>query len=232
MSTKTSDILDDLKEKIMDGIYKGDSKLPTEQELISYYAASRNTVRNVLKELEIEGLIYSRQGSGYYTQDEQIVGSIALRGLSETPYSQTITNKVLKFEKVHADHELSQLFDIPLNNRVIYFRRLRYKSGVPLQLEDSYLPFFLFPTLIKADIEGSIFHYVEVTKKLRIKYARRDYQSILMSEEEKQLMNFPVNEPVAAMKTISTNYLDIGRVFERSVVIEPNAMHTDVARRH
>lgn len=232
MSTKTSDIFDDLKNKIMTGVYKSETKLPTEQELVSYYGASRNTIRNVLKELEIEGIIYSIQGSGYYTQNEKIIDSIALRSLSELTSSKIIENTVLEFQIIRANHEYSQLFDIPLNGKVIYFKRIRYKNGLLLQIEESYLPFFLFPTLSAHDVEGSIFHYVEKVRKFGIKYALRDYESILLNDEEKALLKLPLENPIAAMKTTSTNYLNIGRVFEKSVVLEPNAIHTDVARRH
>ena len=45
---------------------EGGSRLPTEMEIAASYSVSRQTVRSALKELEDEGLIERRQGSGSY----------------------------------------------------------------------------------------------------------------------------------------------------------------------
>lgn len=45
----------------------GQVKLPTESQLMQQYKVSRQTVRNALSVLSEQGLIASRQGSGYYT---------------------------------------------------------------------------------------------------------------------------------------------------------------------
>lgn len=44
----------------------GGNKLPTEMEIASAYSVSRQTVRSALKELENDGVIERRQGSGSY----------------------------------------------------------------------------------------------------------------------------------------------------------------------
>lgn len=46
--------------------YQPGQSLPTENELISSYGVSRNTVRKTLDELEKSGIIYKKQGSGSF----------------------------------------------------------------------------------------------------------------------------------------------------------------------
>ena len=62
--TKYQMIADDIVEKIEDGTYKEDSRLPSEEGLRQQYGCSRVTVRQALKELQYNGYIVSRKGSG------------------------------------------------------------------------------------------------------------------------------------------------------------------------
>ena len=54
---------------------EGGSRLPTEMEIAASYSVSRQTVRSALKELEDEGLIERRQGSGSYINPARPVHS-------------------------------------------------------------------------------------------------------------------------------------------------------------
>lgn len=68
-------IKDDLKEKILAGEYKEDQQLPTEMELAEQFGVSRITSKRALIELEREGLIYRKRGSGSYVKKREAKGS-------------------------------------------------------------------------------------------------------------------------------------------------------------
>jgi DNA-binding LacI/PurR family transcriptional regulator len=61
-------IYQDLKEKIETGEYKPDDQLPTEIELAEMHGVSRITSKRALIELEREGLIYRKRGSGSFVK--------------------------------------------------------------------------------------------------------------------------------------------------------------------
>lgn len=61
-------ILSDLKEKIRSGEYVPEQQLPTEVELAMQYGVSRITSKRALIELEREGMIYRKRGSGSYVK--------------------------------------------------------------------------------------------------------------------------------------------------------------------
>ena len=66
MAAKYRQLVDILKQQLVEFSGKGISKLPTEEKLCQTYAVSRQTVRHALSILEAEGLISRRQGSGSY----------------------------------------------------------------------------------------------------------------------------------------------------------------------
>lgn len=64
-------IMEDLKEKILTGHYKEEEQLPTEVELAEQSGVSRITSKRALIELEREGLIYRKRGSGSYVKKQE-----------------------------------------------------------------------------------------------------------------------------------------------------------------
>ncbi|GIP27565.1 GntR family transcriptional regulator [Paenibacillus sp. J23TS9] len=64
-------IMEDLKEKILSGEYKEEQQLPTEVELAEQSGVSRITSKRALIELEREGLIYRKRGSGSYVKKQE-----------------------------------------------------------------------------------------------------------------------------------------------------------------
>lgn len=63
-------IVGTLRQSIEQGAIKPGDKLPTLQQMETIYCVSRIVVREAIKVLEGEGLVYSRQGSGIYVTAE------------------------------------------------------------------------------------------------------------------------------------------------------------------
>jgi GntR family transcriptional regulator len=63
---KYKEIADDLRQRIRSGEFLQGQKLPTEEDLGDTYEASRNTIRQAVERLSMEGLVAKRQGQGTY----------------------------------------------------------------------------------------------------------------------------------------------------------------------
>ena len=74
-------IMDCLKEKIKNGEFQPNKRLPTEKELAEEFNVSRITSKRALEELEREGIIYRKKGSGSYLRHKAYnsanVGNVA-----------------------------------------------------------------------------------------------------------------------------------------------------------
>ncbi len=65
----SDEILVQLTELILDGVYKPGEKLPTERELAVRFGVNRASLREALRRMEVMGMVYIRQGGGIYVQD-------------------------------------------------------------------------------------------------------------------------------------------------------------------
>lgn len=59
-------VIEQIKEMIITGTFKKGDKLPSEREMAESLQVSRTSIREALRELEIMGLIESRQGEGNF----------------------------------------------------------------------------------------------------------------------------------------------------------------------
>ena len=70
---KNGSVVDAVKDWILDQLIKGNlqpgSKLPTEAELCANLGASRNSVREAIKQLEAYGLVYIKRADGTFVTD-------------------------------------------------------------------------------------------------------------------------------------------------------------------
>lgn len=61
-------VLDRMSKAIKSGVYAPDERLPTEHDLAAEFQVSRPVIREALKKLRDQGLIYSRQGAGSFVR--------------------------------------------------------------------------------------------------------------------------------------------------------------------
>ncbi|KKI92972.1 transcriptional regulator [Bacillus sp. SA1-12] len=68
-------IYNQILSEIQSGSFKVGDKLPAERELCEQFGVSRAPVRQALSALELNGVIYSRQGEGVYVKNTQVTTS-------------------------------------------------------------------------------------------------------------------------------------------------------------
>ena len=77
-------IADQLRRMIEAGTLQAGMQVPTEDQLMESYHASRNTVRGALKELTTRGLVYTQHGKGTFVSERVRPIVITLTGDPET----------------------------------------------------------------------------------------------------------------------------------------------------
>ena len=69
MMQKYTIIANDMRKKILEGVYKANDQLPFEKDLCTHYDTSKMTVKKALDILVSEGLIIKRRGAGTFVKD-------------------------------------------------------------------------------------------------------------------------------------------------------------------
>lgn len=172
-------IADDLRRRIESDELEAGMQVPTEDQLMESYHASRNTVRAALKELTIRGLVYTLHGKGTFISERVNPIVITLSGDAKTGkgggeghvYTAEVaaSGRSPRAGDPHvvirkADPAVARLLQIPERTDVISRQQKRYVDNRPWSLQTSYYPRSLLhraPRLLDSgDIEEGTVSYM------------------------------------------------------------------------
>lgn len=218
MSTKYQDIAKLLVDKIYSHTFI--DKLPSEGELMEEYQVSRNTIRSALGILYNQGLIRRIQGSGYFVNkplhNEGFIMNMANKvGLNHVGNPLIVHSKVLKFEIIPANEELSRYFNCPMGDLVYYIQRLRYTDEGLISLENAYYLKSVIPYLSEEICKESIFQFIFQHYNISIQHADEYISIHTITQEEAALTGATVGQPIIQIEEI--NYLKNEQPFNYSV---------------
>lgn len=136
-------IAEDLKRQITEGLIKSGDQLPSERELGQAYMVSRITVRQAISSLEQQGLVYSVQGKGTYVRHAAIRQNLMMK---VTSFSKTLQEKglkastiVLSIENNFHEYALFRMQQIPDTLNVCSLKILGLGDNTPMVYYHSFL---------------------------------------------------------------------------------------------
>jgi GntR family transcriptional regulator len=173
-------IADQLRRMIETGSLKAGMQVPTEDQLMEEFSASRNTVRSALKELATRGLVDTRHGKGTFVSEQVKPIIITLTSGPDTGKGggegRVYTAEAAASGRVHtmkgpevglirAGSAIASSLHIPEEAEVIVRRENGYVDGLPWLRQASYYPRSLearAPRLLDTgNIEEGVVAYLE-----------------------------------------------------------------------
>lgn len=139
-------LINSIKNRISDGTFKENEKIPSELSICSEYNLSRTTVRLALDALEKEGLIYKVRGKGSYISSQKIYQDRSkfskfyddIKNMGKIPYSRIISAKVEE-----SDEEIIEKMNLKKGDKIFKLIWSRYGNEEALIYETIYLNYSL-----------------------------------------------------------------------------------------
>lgn len=169
------------------------NKLPSENELIRKFNASRNTIRSAIRLLNEQGIVTSIQGSGSYVssslnEKEKVVNLSKKSGLKSLNFKK-INSKVINFSIINADKSLSKYLNCCNTEKIYYIERLRYSDHFLICLEYSYYLKKYVPYLSREICKNSIFQFIKKNYNLSVVSSEEFLTLHHFTNKEKKLIN-------------------------------------------
>lgn len=138
-----SQVRERLRERIVDGTYAPQARLPSESEIGAILKVSRITVRQALGDLQKEGVIFTVPGKGTFVAQARPSQDLTrLEGFGEamSRKGHRIVNEVVRHTLVVGTPEVATRLQRPLGAPVTEIHRVRYLDQAPVSFEMTWLP--------------------------------------------------------------------------------------------
>jgi GntR family transcriptional regulator len=167
-----------LADEINSGSLAAGDQLPTEDELIARFEVSRITVRRAIQDLVGRGLVEIRRGKGTFVAASKISQELTeltgfvedMQALGRKPTARLVDKKIVAADKSVATH-----LALTTGTRVVKILRVRLADGVPMSLDETYLPLEIGRKIVTNNLKlEPIFSLLE--KKYNIPLIEADYK--------------------------------------------------------
>lgn len=146
------------KEKMESGTFAPHQRLPSERELEEELDVSRMTARQALSELESEGYVYRKQGTGSFVAEPKMRHALLkLTSFSEEMKSRGFEPgaKVLDAEVIGPREDLLNATGADPEENFFRLQRLRLADGEPLAIETSHIRTRFCPGIEEFNFQNS-----------------------------------------------------------------------------
>ncbi|MED4839209.1 GntR family transcriptional regulator [Weizmannia sp. CD-2023] len=197
-------LMNSIKEKIMNGEYKVGDKIMSEREMAELYGINRLTVRKAIKCLRQEGYLKAIQGKGTFVEKIPDLQDKVELGSGDVSLSMSIrkgglnsSRIVLSLKQIDAVGELKNAF--PDSHQVYELIRLSFINGKPYAVQESYFPCSYFKETDRYDFaNNSLYDYmdlhghypVRLTSDLQIRDVPDNYAPALEIKKGKKVFFF------------------------------------------
>lgn len=146
-----------ISQRIYDGTWPVNKKIPSESELVNLLGCSRMTVNRALRKLTTEGLLVRIQGVGSFVAEGQ--GRTALFQVNNIAEEILARNhkhhaQVLVLEKIQANAEQSVLMQIREGQTLFHSIIVHFENDVPVQIEDRLVDPVIIPDYLDQDFQN------------------------------------------------------------------------------
>ncbi|MAL99211.1 GntR family transcriptional regulator [Hydrocarboniclastica marina] len=195
-----------LRQRILEGTYVPHQRLPSESELMAAFGVSRITIRQALRDLHNEGLIFSAQGKGSFVSKPKAVQNVQrLEGFGEAMAAQghEAVARLLSIQERKPPKAAAAAFELQSGDSVVEVKRVRYLNRNPVSLDISYFPTDIGRRLFGCDLSGDIFPMLENLFAISLGAADIGIESTLADDETQHHLNLKAGEAVLRVERLT-----------------------------
>lgn len=205
----TEEVLAQLKEAILRGVYKEGDKLPSEREMTEQFNVSRGVVREAVRALQVTGFIEKRQGPLGGAFVKEITFGLLNTGFADLYFSDKLTiSEVVQVRQI-IEPEMARLAALNINDRyrekltkALQEERLHYASEDDLMKKLTAVHFILAEMCNNRLFQGLITAIISLTRRI-IRARSQDLLSLHDAGEHDEIVEAVLaGDPEAAREAM------------------------------
>ena len=201
---------------LQQGEWQPGALIPSEKDLAARFKVSQGTVRKSIDALAADNLLVRRQGKGTFvaTHAEEKVQFRFLRLMPDDPDRAepgAMERRFIDCRRQRAPAELAHALQLRANDAAIQVRRLLSFRGVPVVLDDIWLPATLFKGLTAerlSDYRGPMYGLFESEFGVRMIRAEEKIRAVAADPAAAALLGLAIGAPLLSVERLAMTYGD------------------------
>ncbi len=206
-----------LAQRILDGDYAPHERLPSESELMKVFGVSRITVRQALRDLHADGLVFSVQGKGTFVAKPKAIQDVQrLQGFGESmvPQGYEASTRVISLQEIRPSQEVADALGIKQSDTVVEIKRVRFRNREPISIDHSFYPVEIGRRLAGRDLTQDIFPMLENEFDIVLDHADLRIEATLADDDQARGLNCDIGSPVLLIRRLVLDEHDNRVAFE------------------
>jgi GntR family transcriptional regulator len=175
------------------------SAFPTDVALMARFGVSRQTVREAVRHLVLDGLVERQRGRGSRVRPaefEQPLGSLYSLFRAIEAQGARQTSEVLALDE-RTDSAVAAQLGLAADEALVYLERVRLAGGAPLAVDQAWMPASVARPLLSADFRHTAL-YDELATRCGVAPdgGREQVRPVLPSAHERAVLRLPRDEAV------------------------------------
>ncbi|TCM61182.1 GntR family histidine utilization transcriptional repressor [Acinetobacter calcoaceticus] len=140
--------------KITDGTWTVNTKIPSESELVKMLGCSRMTINRALRELTAEGILVRVQGIGSFVAEEKRHTALfEINNIADEIQARNHEHKaqVMVLEAIQADANQALVMQIREGQSLFHSIIVHFENDIPVQIEERLVNAAVIPDYLKQD---------------------------------------------------------------------------------
>lgn len=183
-------VTEDLRRRLLGGEFT--DRFPSDEELTRYYDVSRQTVREAVRHLTLEGLVVRQRGRGSSVATpvlEQPLSSLYSLASAVRAGGMEERSEVLAAERRPATAEAAMRLGVEATEEVVFIERLRIAGHEPIAWDRSWLPSSLAEGLLSADLSsGGLYELLAAHCSVRVSGGWERIRPVVPEPAERRLL--------------------------------------------
>jgi GntR family transcriptional regulator len=195
------------------GEWRPGEAIPSETELAGRFKVSQGTVRKAIDELATENLLVRRQGKGTFvaTHAEEKVQYRFLRLAPDDGEPVGAQRRFIDCRRLRAPSDIARALELKAGDTVVQVRRVLSFRGVPVVLDDIWLPGQQFKGLTAerlSEYRGPMYGLFETEFGVRMIRATEKLRAVAADAGAAELLGVAVGAPLLSVERLSLTYGD------------------------
>jgi len=192
-------VYDQLRQRILSGVYRRGTALPSEPRLCDEFGVSRITIRRAMHELALDGLVEQRQGLGSFVRSTPQNVEISLSSFTSDVAAGNLrlVRTLLADETIPASDQVAAKLGVQHGSMVRHLMRLDDEGGTPLSVDEVFIP-PAFAAAITSEIAASplFLHLWQIASRIRLTHTFYDITVRAPNETERELLRITSEMPL------------------------------------